>query len=147
MGGHHDHQFKIMPTDDHSTELGHVVQFRVYLSVFLALLALTFLTVAVSRFDFGSLNMVVAMLVASVKAALVAMFFMHLKFENKFTIAYAAFPIVLLAILMGGVFIDNPFRPNKNGASVIESYSGGRIDHSNPAAQGAEHGHAEKAAH
>ena len=131
MGHHHsDHQFKILATQDHSTELGHIVQFRVYLTVFFALLVLTAVTVAVSRVDFGSFNIVIAMLVASVKATLVAMFFMHLKFENKFTIGYAAFPLLLLFILIGGIFLDNPFRADQNGVCIIPAYSGGRIDHS-----------------
>ena len=139
--GHTDHQFKIMPTQDHSTELGHVVPFRVYVSVLISLLILTVATVAVSRVDFGSFNVVIAMVVASIKAALVAMFFMHLKFESKITISYAAFPLILLAILMGGVFLDNPFRADHNGPSVIESYSGGRVDYSHPEAktEGNEH--------
>ncbi len=128
MGHHSDHKFHIMKTEDHSTELGHIVPFKVYVGVLLSLLVLTVLTVVVSRFDFGSWNIVVAMLVASVKATLVICFFMHLKFENKFTIGYAAFPIVLLALLMGGVFIDNPFRSGINGVSAIDSYSGGRFD-------------------
>ena len=128
--GHHDHQFHIIPTDDHSTELGHIVPFRVYLGVFIALLVLTVVTVGVTRFDFGSFNIVVAMVIASIKATLVACYFMHLKFENKFTLGYAAFPFILLAILMAGVFIDNPFRSGENGKSIIEEYSGGRIDHS-----------------
>ena len=127
--GHTDHQFKIMATQDHSSELGHVVQFRVYLLVLLGLLFLTFVTVAISRFDFGEWNIVASMCVASIKATLVAMFFMHLKFENKFTLGYAAFPLMLLAILISGVFIDNPFRADSNGPSIIESYSGGRVDY------------------
>ena len=119
-----------MQTQDHSTELGHVIQFRVYLTILIALLILTAVTVAVSRVDFGAYNTVIAMLVASVKAILVAMFFMHLKFENKYTIGYAAFPLLLLFILIGGIFLDNPFRADHNGPSVIEAYSGGRIDYS-----------------
>lgn len=128
MGGHsNDHNFRIMPTQDHSIELGHVVPFKMYLGVFISLLVLTALTVIVSRFDFGAFNLVIAMLVASVKAGLVAMFFMHLKYENKFTLVYAGFPIVLLAILLIGVFLDNPFRAGINGPSMDDAYSGGRI--------------------
>lgn len=141
---HTDHQFNIMPTQDHSVELGHVVQFRVYAGILIALLILTALTVIISRFDFGSFNLVVSMGVASLKATLVAMFFMHLKFENKFTLGYAAFPLVLLAILMAGVFIDNPFRASKTGPSVVESYSGGRVDYS--ASKDGHTAHAEPAA-
>lgn len=133
--GHTDHQFKVIPTQDHSVELGHVVQFRVYVGILLTLLFLTVITVAVSRIDFGSFNVVIAMVVASIKALLVAMFFMHLKFESKITIGYAVFPLVLLAILIGGVFIDNPYRADQNGPSIIESFSGGRVDYSHPEAK------------
>lgn len=96
-------------------ELGHIVPFKIYLSVLIALLLLTIITVAVSRFDFGVLNIVVAMIVASIKALLVALFFMHLKYENPITKVYAFFPIFLLALLICGVFIDNPFRPDGFG--------------------------------
>ena len=127
---HTDHQFNIMQTQDHSTELGHVIPFRTYLTILISLLILTAVTVAISRVDFGAYNTVIAMVVASIKATLVAMFFMHLKFENKFTIGYAAFPLVLLFILIGGIFLDNPFRADQNGPSMIPAYSGGRIDYS-----------------
>ncbi len=99
-------------SSDHggSHELGHVVPFKIYVGVFLALGVLTVLTVWVSHIDLGAMNIVVAMLVASVKAMLVALFFMHLKYEKPTTWLYAFFPIFLLAILLAGVFIDNPFR-------------------------------------
>jgi cytochrome c oxidase subunit 4 len=62
--------------------LAHVVDVRVLLAVFAALIALTILTVAVSYFDFGPFNLIVAMGVAAVKAALVALWFMHLRYES-----------------------------------------------------------------
>lgn len=93
-----------------SHELGHVVPASVFVKVFIALVCLTIITVLVSLKDMGAMNIVVAMLVASVKAMLVALFFMHLKYENKLTWLYAAFPLILLSILLGGVFIDNPYR-------------------------------------
>jgi hypothetical protein len=83
------------------------------------------------------------MCVASIKALSVAMIFMHLKFESKITIGYALFPLVLLAILIGGVFIDNPYRADENGPSIIESFSGGRIDYSKPEANTGDAHHAE----
>lgn len=98
---------------DHSSdshELGHILPFKTYASVFAALLVLTVVTVWVSRHDFGTWNIVVAMFVASIKAMLVALFFMHLKYEKPMTWIYAIFPLVLLVLLLGGVFIDNPFR-------------------------------------
>lgn len=95
---------------DISHELGHVVPFSVYRNIFIALIVLTVITVAISRVDFGAMNIVIAMLVASVKAMLVALFFMHLKYEKPLTWMFALFPIILLALLIGGVFLDNPFR-------------------------------------
>ena len=77
------------------------------------LLVLTVVTVGVAQFDFGNWNIIVAMFVASIKAALVAMFFMHLKYEDPFTWIYAVIPLFLLFLLIGGVFIDNPFRTNE----------------------------------
>lgn len=91
-------------------ELGHIVPRKTYFSVLIALLILTIVTVAGAQVDFGSMNAVVAMLIASVKAFLVAAIFMHLKYENPVTWLYALFPIVLLIILLAGLFIDNPFR-------------------------------------
>jgi cytochrome c oxidase subunit IV len=60
----------------------HVSSSAMFFSVLLALLFLTFITVAVSRFDFGSANMLIAMGIASVKASLVIAFFMHLKWDT-----------------------------------------------------------------
>lgn len=53
-----------------------------FFNVLVALLILTVVTVAVSRFDFGGANMLIAMAIASVKAALVMGFFMHLKWDT-----------------------------------------------------------------
>lgn len=100
------------------SELGHIVPLKVYRTVLGILLVLTIITVAIAQFDFGNMNLVVAMVVASVKAALVALFFMHLKYENPITWLYAAIPIFLLGLLLGGVFIDDPFRISPQDAVV-----------------------------
>jgi len=99
--------------EDHDKGLGHVVPHRVYIKVLAALLCLTVLTVVAAKLpalDFGNWNVAVAMIIASTKALLVALFFMHLKYENPVTWLYALFPILLLALLIGGVFLDNPLR-------------------------------------
>lgn len=53
-----------------------------FFNVLVALLILTAITVGVSRIDFGGANMLIAMAIASVKAALVMGFFMHLKWDT-----------------------------------------------------------------
>jgi cytochrome c oxidase subunit 4 len=111
-----------MSHDNHSSShgngLGHILPFNVYVSVFVALIVLTIVTVAASQVDFGSMNVVIALLIASVKAMLVALFFMHLKYENPVTWLYAAFPLIILAIMLAGLFIDNPYRALPNPVKV-----------------------------
>jgi cytochrome c oxidase subunit IV len=120
---HVDHGFEIMETQDHSSELGHVQPFKVYAGVFGALLLLTVVTVVASFMDFGNFDFAVAMLIASVKAMLVALYFMHLKYENPFTWVYAGVPILFLIFLVAGVFLDNPTRNEfeKTGSALKQS--------------------------
>ena len=61
----------------------HIVPFKIYLNVLIALLVLTVVTVAVAQVDFGAWNAFIAMFIASVKGALVLLYFMHLKYDDK----------------------------------------------------------------
>jgi cytochrome c oxidase subunit IV len=60
----------------------HIIPLPVYFKVFWGLIALTVLTVAVTRVDFGLFNAIVAFGIATFKAVLVLGFFMHLKYDN-----------------------------------------------------------------
>lgn len=81
----------------------HIVQPRVYIIIFLALLVGTTLTAWVAFFDFpGPLNAVVALTIAVVKATLVVLFFMHVRYSPRLialVIAAALFWLVLLFAL------------------------------------------------
>lgn len=106
-------------------ELGHIVPFKVYLNVFIALIVLTVITVLTSQYvDIGSWNIVLAMVIASVKATIVALYFMHLKFEDPITWLYAFFPIFLLVLLFAGIFIDNPVRVEVEPVEVVDTLAG-----------------------
>ena len=74
---------------------------RVYISIFVALLVLTVVTVGVSYLHLQSIagRALVALVVASVKASLVAMFFMHLKVERPFVYLSLAFTAVFFVLL------------------------------------------------
>lgn len=61
----------------------HVLPLSVYLTVGTTLLILTAITVWAASYDLGSLNLVVAMIIAAVKGTLVALYFMHLRYDNK----------------------------------------------------------------
>ncbi len=84
--------------------------YALYAVVWIALLALTATTVAVSYVNLGMMNVVVALLIASVKAALVALFFMHLKYENRVVWAFALTPIYFLILIIAGTLSDTLFR-------------------------------------
>ena len=81
-----------------------------YIVVWVALIALTFVTWQVSYIDLGMMNVVVALLIASLKASLVALFFMHLKYENKLVWAFAVFPLFFLFLIIMGTLMDTQFR-------------------------------------
>ena len=61
----------------------HILPLRLYVGVTAALFALTGLTVAVSYVHLGALNVIVAIGIAAIKVSLVALFFMHLKYDKK----------------------------------------------------------------
>ena len=74
-GGHHD----VVVDHSHHT---HVSSFQLFLRVYVALCFLTVVTVGASRVDFGSMNLMIAVLIATVKAGPVVTFFMHLKWDT-----------------------------------------------------------------
>jgi cytochrome c oxidase subunit 4 len=78
----------------------HVMPPKVLVGVAVALLALTAVTVTSSRIDLGEWNVVVALAIACTKAALVALFFMHLKYENRFQLV-----VLLAAALFAALFV------------------------------------------
>ncbi len=90
----------------HDSAHGHVVSARVLLSTFATLLVLTVVTVAVSRVHLGQMNVFVALGVACAKAALVASFFMHLKYEGRFNLVLLLTSVFFLIVLLVFVIYD-----------------------------------------
>ena len=86
---------------DHAIDIDKHV--RIYITVFVALMALTIITVAISRLHLPiPIAVTVALLVAIIKGSLVACYFMHLISEKKLIYAVlgltAVFFVVLLAL-------------------------------------------------
>ena len=88
----------------------HIVAPRTFVSVWLALLALTAVTVTVSRMDLGAFSTLTAIVIASVKAGLVLWFFMHLKYERLLFKVLLLVPVVTLAVIIGLTFVDVLYR-------------------------------------
>jgi cytochrome c oxidase subunit 4 len=106
---------------EHSSEhKHHVMPLWIYLSVAGALLILTGVTVGAAYIPFseftgiGSLNFVVAMLIASFKATLVALFFMHLLYDNKLYLFALASGVGCLIIFIVITMFDTERRGDVN---------------------------------
>jgi cytochrome c oxidase subunit IV len=62
----------------------HIVSVRIYFLILLALLVGTFLTVVAGKTDFpGPLNVIIALTIACVKATLVILYFMHMRYSKR----------------------------------------------------------------
>ena len=88
------------PAAPASAHAPHVLPRSVLLGTAAALLALTALTVAIARVNLGAGSVAVALAIAAVKASLVALFFMHLKYDHRFHVV-ALVGAVLFAVLFG----------------------------------------------
>jgi cytochrome c oxidase subunit 4 len=100
---HHDHR-------DHEGEhhgIAHVASMKVLLGTGGALLVLTIVTVLATKVDFGaSINLAVAMAIAVVKATLVVLYFMHLKYDKVFHTVIFVSAILAAALFVGFTLMD-----------------------------------------
>lgn len=85
----------------------HVVPLRQLVAVIGALLVLTVITVLAAKIELGgSLNIIVAMLIATVKASLVAAFFMHLYWDKPINTLVLLFSLALLVLFLFFSILD-----------------------------------------
>jgi cytochrome c oxidase subunit 4 len=96
--GHETHGHDAHDADDGMVH-SHVSSVKFYVGILAILVAFTLLTVAVASIHLGPLNLAVAIAIASAKATLVVMFFMHLKYDNRFNAT-----IVICSLMFIGVF-------------------------------------------
>ena len=78
----------------------HIVTKKQYSLVFGALLLLTFVTTAVGMMDLGRLNVVVALVIAVIKATMVVLFFMHIFWSTKLTKLVVVSGLAWLVLLL-----------------------------------------------
>jgi cytochrome c oxidase subunit 4 len=92
---------------DTHTKMG----FGMYLLIFFALLGLTILTVLASRVDLPGWNTPIAMAIATLKAVLVVLFFMHVIHSSRLTWAVIIASVFWLGLLFILTFADYLTRP------------------------------------
>lgn len=86
--------------------MSHISPQSTYYTVFGALMVLTAVTVAVAFTDLGILNFPIAISIAIVKATLVVLFFMHVKYSSRLTKMFVGTAIFFLVILLGLTLTD-----------------------------------------
>jgi cytochrome c oxidase subunit 4 len=84
----------------------HIVSPKVYVVVGTALLVLTGTTVAASYVEMGIFNPIVALGIAVIKAMLVVLFFMHVKYSSKLTKLTVTSGIFTFLVLVGMTLAD-----------------------------------------
>ena len=83
-----------------------IVPTKIYYRVALALLLLFILTVAVAYVDLGALNIYIAVTIAVIKATLVVLYFMHVRYHTRLTWIFASAGFLWLIILFSLTLSD-----------------------------------------
>ena len=97
------------------SEHAHVLPLRAYFAVFLALLAGTALTSWVATMDLGRLNDGVALGIAGTKAALVVLYFMHVRYSSRLIWVFSIAGVVWLVLFFVLILADYETRVPVNG--------------------------------
>lgn len=103
-------------SDNHSAQVHgadhtpHVTPYKVYFATWGALVVLTAITVAASYVNFGPANLIIAIVIATIKAAVVAALFMHLWHDNKMHALILASGGIFLIIFVSFTMFDTEYR-------------------------------------
>jgi len=92
------------------SEKHHIVPYKLYAFVLVALIALTLLSVAITQINLGSLTVAGALAFAVVKSYLVLTYFMHLKYDKPYIITMVLFVFAIIVVTIVVTFLDYLFR-------------------------------------
>jgi cytochrome c oxidase subunit 4 len=98
---------------------GHVSPIKLYVGIFLTLMALTAITVFVAYINLGPWNKVVALGIASFKATLVVLYFMHVKYASRMTKLIVVSGLFFLGILLSLTMADYASREWVNPPAIL----------------------------
>lgn len=90
----------------HDGEFSHPAPLSMLFTVFFALLALTVLTVWQSTLDIGAAELWITLFIATVKAGLVILFFMHLLWDKPLNAIFFLSSIIFVALFLGFTLMD-----------------------------------------
>jgi cytochrome c oxidase subunit 4 len=93
-----------------SEEKHHIVPYRVYVIILVALIALTLLSVAITSIELGEFTVAGALVLACVKSFLVLAYFMHLKFDKLYIKLMVGFVFAVFVVTIIITFLDYLYR-------------------------------------
>ena len=99
---------------------GHVTPIKIYIGIFLTLMALTTVTVMVAYINLGEWNKIVALGIASFKATLVVLYFMHVKYQSRLTKLMVVSGFFFLLILLSLTTLDYGSRTWVNPPALLQ---------------------------
>jgi cytochrome c oxidase subunit 4 len=93
-----------------SNEKHHIVPFKVYFLVLLALLALTFASIGIVSIELGKYTVAAALIFATIKSYLVLTYFMHLKYDKPYIVGMVIFVFAIFVAVIVITFLDYLYR-------------------------------------
>jgi len=77
----------------------HIAPIKTYLAIWIALMVLLALTIGAAFIHMGHLNLAITLLIAGIKAAMVVLYFMHVRWSSRLTWVFASAAVLWLGIL------------------------------------------------
>ena len=105
--------------------VGHLVSFPILFATGTALMILTAITVAVRYVDLGEANLYIAIGIAVVKATLLSLFFMHLRWDRPFNLLVLIGSMLFVVLMMCFCLMDvgqYMSKMNTGNASAVQAY-------------------------
>ncbi|HTM45690.1 MAG TPA: cytochrome C oxidase subunit IV family protein [Polyangiaceae bacterium] len=101
----------------------HVLPVHLLVGVWAALMVLTVITVTVTSIDLGrSVNLIIAMGIATLKAALVALYFMHLRWDRPFNALVFVSSLLFVSLFISIALLDkSEYEPDINDYDALQA--------------------------
>lgn len=93
-----------------SEEKHHIIPYRVYIIVLLALIVLTILSIGITSIELGKFTVAGALIFACIKSYLVLTYFMHLKYDKMYIRVMVGFVFLLFVVVIVVTFLDYLYR-------------------------------------
>src|SRR5271167_4005741 len=84
---------------EHIDHIGHIIPAKIYVVIWAILMVLTATTVFAATIELHVFNIVLALLIATIKGTLVVLFFMHLRYSTKLTMVTVVAAVFFLIIM------------------------------------------------